>query len=547
MSALRASDEYERRLTEGTEFRFIPATPEEFVFGAEFMKGGDLLDGRPSIFPSVAEDFIAFQESEFNEAVFCEAIGSGKSYLAALILAYDAHLLGCLRNPQAKLGFSKGSMLALMNMSISAPQARDVVFGVTKGMVDGSLWFQRHFNYDPRTTSRLLFPHGIVIIPGNSRESKPIGYNIVSAILDEASHFTDTQDRPVAEEIYLAMERRMRSRLKRAAWASPFDPKAKWRWKLAAISSPRYEEDFTEVKMRDPDAFRRRRAIWESRPFDYKGEPMVAWEGQKDPATGEFYMVPSSMLSIARKNPTKFKRDFMAVACSVLEPYYVDPLLIDACEDGRLCVVEDGGPIPNSLKAPAFPCAFHIDLAKTRDACAVAIGHREGRDIVYDLLWRIVPTKGQEVNFAAVREAILALRGRGFKFFKGSYDGWQSVDSIQLLAAKGIEMEMLSVDRDLQPHDTLHEAVNEGRARWGVSKTLARELKTLELIKGRKVDHPPKGSKDVADAAAGVAFHLRSEAPSVPQSVLIGRTGARKGARVARQGTVAGRYGRSPY
>jgi len=32
---------------------------------------------------------------------------------------------------------------------------------------------------------------------------------------------------------------------------------------------------------------------------------------------------------------------------------------------------------------------------------------------------------------------------------------------------------------------------------------LKRELRSLEIIRGRKVDHPPRGSKDVADAAAG--------------------------------------------
>jgi hypothetical protein len=511
------------------------------------MDGAQIVDGRPAIFPSVAEDFIAFQESGYNEGVFCEAIGSGKSYLAGLILAYDAHLLGCLRDPQKKMGFSHGSMLALMNMSVSGDQARDVVFGVTKGMIDRSPWFQRHFKPDPKIASRLVFPNNVAIIPGNSRESKPIGYNIVTGILDEMSFFTDTQNRPLAEEIYLAMERRMRSRMKRAAWESPFEKggeRVGWRWKLVGISSPRYEEDFTEVKMRDPDVFRRRRAIWESRPFDYSDEKMVPWDGHKDPATGETYLIPESMVSVARKNATKFKRDFMAVACAVLEPYYVDPLLIDACEDSRLLVSEEGGPIPNELKNPGVPCAAHIDLAKSRDACGVAIGHREGNEIVFDFLWRIVPTPGQEIRFAAVREAILALRARGFRFFKVTYDGFQSVDSIQLLTAKGIECEQLSVDRDLAAHDTLHEAINEGRCRFGPSKTIKRELKTLELIKGAKVDHPPKGSKDVADAAAGVAYNLRVESPNLPQSVLISKTGS---AVRGRPRGFGGRYGRSPF
>jgi len=46
-----------------------------------------------------------------------------------------------------------------------------------------------------------------------------------------------------------------------------------------------------------------------------------------------------------------------------------------------------------------------------------------------------------------------------------------------------------------------------GRMKIYNSEILLTELKRLELVEGKKVDHPAKGSKDVADAVAGATFN----------------------------------------
>lgn len=67
-----------------------------------------------------------------------------------------------------------------------------------------------------------------------------------------------------------------------------------------------------------------------------------------------------------------------------------------------------------------------------------------------------------------------------------------------------------SVDRSPQGYRDLLEAVNEGRVVMPRYAILRRELAQLEFVEpGRAPDHPIRGSKDVADALAGVVGYRR--------------------------------------
>ena len=100
------------------------------------------------------------------------------------------------------------------------------------------------------------------------------------------------------------------------------------------------------------------------------------------------------------------------------------------------------------------------------------------------------------------------MRDRGFPIAQVSYDGWQSIDSIQILNQQNITAELLSVDRTIEPHETLKSCIQDNRINYYPHQVFFDEIQGLELVKGEKIDHPPKGSKDVADAVAGVAFWI---------------------------------------
>lgn len=514
LNALNASLDLEKaaiREAGRSELDHIPASPEEFIESPEFL--GNSLNNE--YWPVVKNDVLDFYESGKREMCCCEAIGSGKSYKSAIIAAYEVHRLLCLKNPQKTLGLSSDSKLTVVNMGTRAMQARKVVFSKIKGRIDSCLWFKALYPYNKKITSELRFPKNIYIVPGNSKETFPLGYDLVCAILDEADFYVDTEDRPSADEIHQAMVMRMDSRLGNL-----------WDWKILDLSSPVYEEGFIERKMAeslevDSPVFGRRRPIWEAKPWQYPDE-RIAWNH-----AGVEYKIPASLLKEAKKNPLRFLRDRCAISVTSLTPYFTDhAAILSAIKPGPR--FQQNGTFPTDLKNPRKPVFIHVDLAKSRDACGFAMGHDSAGIGVIDFLWRIKPEEGKEVNFAAVRQAILALRAAGFIIGKVSYDGFQSVDSIQLLTAKGIEVELLSMDRNLEGYDTFLEAVNEGRAHLpetviagAPSGILVKEMKSLELKKGVKVDHPKNGSKDLTDACAGVFYHLRSTENPTPQASLV--------------------------
>jgi hypothetical protein len=68
----------------------------------------------------------------------------------------------------------------------------------------------------------------------------------------------------------------------------------------------------------------------------------------------------------------------------------------------------------------------------------------------------------------------------------------------------GIEARLRSVDRDTAAYDLTKSAIYQGRLQAYYRERVVAELKGLKLINGVKVDHEPNGSKDEADALAGM-------------------------------------------
>lgn len=182
----------------------------------------------------------------------------------------------------------------------------------------------------------------------------------------------------------------------------------------------------------------------------------------------------------------------------------------------------------------------HVDLALRGDAAGLAIGHVEGWKkiprrnpetgemtferqpiIEIDLMLRIKAPEGGEIRVSDVRGLLLELRQYGCNLAKVTYDQFQSAESIQTLERYGIESEVLSVDRDMEAYNAMKEAAIEDRLIIYDYRPFVEEVARLEKVEGAnrgkgKVDHPPKGSKDVTDAVAGVCYHCTlEEAPVV--------------------------------
>jgi hypothetical protein len=142
--------------------------------------------------------------------------------------------------------------------------------------------------------------------------------------------------------------------------------------------------------------------------------------------------------------------------------------------------------------------------------------------IVIDCLIRVKAMPGQEVLIGDLRKYIYDLASRGFRIKDVTMDGFQSTDTRQQLKKKRYNVNYLSVDKSKLPYEDLRDALYEDRlalppyltyVNVGDSEKInivSRELSELEDA-GRKIDHPSHGSKDVADAVAGVTSTLMGD------------------------------------
>lgn len=147
-----------------------------------------------------------------------------------------------------------------------------------------------------------------------------------------------------------------------------------------------------------------------------------------------------------------------------------------------------------------------------------------------DIALQVLAPTGGEIILGEVRGLIYDLVSHGFPIASASSDTYQYVDTHQKLIAKGIDCEIISVDKTNDPYDALKEALYEKRVRGYPHPVLAMELRDLEYdpVKNH-VDHPRKnskggrGTKDVADALAACIYKLSQSAPNRPTGAVFVR------------------------
>jgi hypothetical protein len=164
---------------------------------------------------------------------------------------------------------------------------------------------------------------------------------------------------------------------------------------------------------------------------------------------------------------------------------------------------------------------IHVDLAQKHDHCAVSMAHIEkfvsvkvtdtysqpAPIVKVDAVMYWTPTSDKSVDFAEVRDYILSLRSRGFNIRICTFDRWNSHDMMQQLKQYGINTETLSVAK--KHYDDMAMVVLEERLNGPHIPLLVDELLELRIMRD-KVDHPRKGSKDLADAVCGSIYNAIS-------------------------------------
>jgi hypothetical protein len=464
-----------------------------------------------------------------NEVVAQLGKGSGKDYCSTIAVAYIVYLLLCLKDPATYYGKPPGDSIDIINIAINSQQASNVFFKGFRSRIDKSPWFIGKYY---SKASEIQFNKAITVHSGHSEREAWEGYNVIVVILDEISGFaientTGHDQAKTGSAVY---------DMYRASVDSRFPDFGK----VILLSFPRFKNDY--IQQRYDAVIGEKETVIRDHKFKMYEELADGTEGNEFEIQWEedhiiSYKIPKVY---ALKRPTwevnpvrkidDFKTAFYTNPTDALSRFAcMPPDAVDAFFKSREKVekafsigaiaVDGFGRLEEwFLPDPDKKYYIHVDLAQKHDHCAVTMAHvnkwvnvkitdaysQPAPIVEVDAVRYWTPTPDKSVDFTEVKDYILSLKTRGFNIAVCTFDRWNSHDMMQQLKQYGINTEILSVAK--KHYDDMAMIVAEERLIGPHIPLLIDELCQLRIMRD-KVDHPRKGSKDLADATCGAIFN----------------------------------------
>lgn len=520
-----------------------------------FIKDPYYLNKAEDIYPKVLDELKELNNGTYVEAVLTGGIGSAKTTTALYTNAYQLYLLSCMRNPHRTFGLDPASEILLIFQSINARLAKMVDYARFKSMIQDSKYFKEHFPFDKNIESKLVFPGRIEVVPVAGMETATIGQNVIGGLIDELNYMSvvekskqsvdkGTYDQAVA--LYNSIARRRKSRFLEAG---------KMPGILCLVSSKKYPGQFTDAKVeeakKDKTIFVYDKRVWDVKPEgtftkgwfhvfvgDLSRKPRILEPSEEVPDADRLLVVavPEEFREDFGKDIINSLREIAGVSTLARHPYFLEVdrvseafgihaslFTADVCDfvESRLGILKD------AVYRPDLPRFAHIDLAISGDSAGVVVGTvidfvnmkqlGKSDEIAYmpkfriDGILEVRPPRNAEILFYKIRDTLVALRDKlGINLRWVTFDSFQSTDSQQLLRQQGFVSGYQSMDIvPCQPYDFLKSAIYDGRVEMPPHEKCQKEILMLERdLKTGKIDHPPAGSKDCADALAGVVYGL---------------------------------------
>ena len=476
-----------------------------------------------------------FNKYTKNELILQLGKGSGKDFISTVACAYVVYKLLCLKDPAIYYGKPAGDAIDIINVAVNAQQAKNVFFKGFKTKIEKSPWFAGKYN---AKADSIEFDKAITVYSGHSERESHEGLNLLMAVLDEISGFVSevisgNEQGKTADNIYKAFRGSVDSRFPDLG-------------KVVLLSFPRYQGDF--ISQRYESVIAEKETIERTHTFimnedlpheDPGNQFQISW----DEDTILQYKIPR-VYAFKRPtwevNPTRKIEDFklafytdlgdamMRFACM---PTYSSDAFFKQIDKVEKCM-NSRNPLDSFrrfdetfLPDPDKTYYIHADLAQKHDKCAVAIAHVDKwvniqviKDyeqvapiVVVDAVAWWEPRAEGPVNLSEVKQWIINLRRQGFNIGMVSFDRWQSFDIQNELQAVGIRTETVSVAK--KHYEDLAMMIYEERVSIPRIPILLEEMSELKIMKGNRVDHPRKKSKDLADAVTGAVFGAISHTP----------------------------------
>ncbi len=500
-------------------------------------------------------------------------MGLGKDYFATTAILRVLYELNCLKKPQHTLGLAAGEPIHIVPISKTVAAARRVVFGGICKKLNLSNWFRGKYVetmeevrfkqkgiYIVGGASQDASALGLNVIAAIVDESNFLGEGKVTT----GSASSKAEDK--ATMIYNALARRVKSRYRRHGVNGLVLLVSSKR------STEDFTERRIKQAIKDDDRtlFVRDYAIWNVHPEPFKDQewhkvlvsPKAGRcrvlnkeeETANDDPDSLVFEFPDDYLPEFMSDPDGATRDIAGIATDFVGRLFIANRvsLIDMQEEDRphwfgvdewqtdkilhirwdrfMTKGAKGDPVcaccPNSMRH------VHIDLSSNHCATGFAIGHVGGHEKVwrrdpatgerihedavvihFDCVLRIIAPNQGDIDHGEVRGLVYRLMQGGVPIRSVSMDQYMATSNLQLFKRRGLRTEEIGERKNrLRVQIAARQALYERRVKMPPYENLVKELKDLELDPktGKRVVATGKGTKDLADAWAGVIYYINN-------------------------------------
>lgn len=453
-----------------------------------------------------------------SELVLCWGKGSGKDFVARIMLLRIAYLLLALRNPQGYFYHPDSpcgvERIDMLNTAVNKEQAVNVFFTPLRKYITQSPFFNSRAQV---LVSEIKFDKGIYLTSGHSEAEAQEGLNLIAVVLDEIAAFKT--DEEVADLKRIKIRKNMpqsASSLYDFAKSTIATRFPEGIGKTILLSFPRFKGDYITTKY---DEGLKKKHVYVSKHPTYEVNPTKKKHQFEEEA---------------KDNPQRYQARIECNPGTAEDAFFKNELAIARAFKKELPCPVDG--LTNRFKSwfickDRFMRYGHVDLSKNRDLAAVSFCHayevltrnterieQDGGQkvvqidiplIMLDYVMYFKAPIGGEVDYSQILDSILDFTEvRGFPIGLITFDGYQSVYMKQTLESKGIEVDDLSVDRTRDAYETWQDVLYEGRfTSYYNSYLVEEEIPFLIDFKGRKIEHRQGRSKDGCDAVAGAVHN----------------------------------------
>lgn len=470
------------------------------------------------------------------------AIGWGKSFLITWLGNNKMWELSLLDDPATVFGLAADTEIIGIVVSVSGGKAKNT--GVYKYSMQLAKKAEKVAPWmGIRYHSKFIsFNDKVFLYAGHSQESSVAGDNVFIGFIEEANFLSEAarrkyEDQSVthAQILYRAIERRIQSRF----ISHP--------GMIAMVGHELYPQDFLSEyckQIEDPD---------EACIFNFKTYETRPTDTFKNMSTFRVYVGSDSMRAKMLDDNEKvndmenvedvpivyqnsFKKDLYGCLREILGVSTIDAARLWCTRSALIdTAAQRDNPWPESIRASdlkritksliqalkdtvsqEFSYAAALDLSRSSDSSGIAIGHSEIPDfmhsenetIVIDAGTVIIPDVAKDIMIHDV-ESLISELVVNFPITKFAADQFQSDAIVQRIGELGVESEWISVDRTPIHYRTFISRLYDSLIALVKNRILLTELKRLVVdpVTG-KVDHPPNGSKDLADPVCRIIAML---------------------------------------